>query len=63
MVELTITIKGNEQTYKQKFLTYEPFQMTDTDPYICQCIAESMSNAKIDPEDLKIKVRAALEVQ
>lgn len=61
MKELTVTIKGAEQTYKQKFLIYEDFTFDENDSVIKKCIDEALANAKIDPED--IKVRALLVVK
>ena len=53
--ELTVTIKGNEQTYKQKFLLYEDIMWSENDRVIKQCVEEALSNAKIEPEDIKIR--------
>ncbi len=59
--ELTVTIKGDEQTYKQKFLLYDEYQMNEEDPIVKKCIDEALANAKIEPDD--IKVRALLVVR
>ena len=53
--ELSITIKGDEQTYKQKFLIYDQFMWLETDPIIKNCIDEALSNTKIEPEDIKVR--------
>lgn len=60
-VELTVSIKGDDSTYKQKFLIYEDFNMKHDDPIIQDCIKQSLEIAKIIPED--IKIRAMLQVQ
>ena len=60
-VELTVSIKGDDSTYKQKFLIYEDFTMKHDDPIIQDCIKQSLEIAKIIPED--IKIRAMLQVQ
>jgi len=61
MTELTVIIKGAESSYKQKFLIYETFTWTESDPTIKQCVEESLSNTKIDPET--IMVRATIQYQ
>jgi hypothetical protein len=53
--ELTITIRGEDRTYKQKFLIYEPITLSDQDPTIQKCLQEALSAAKIVPEDIKIR--------
>lgn len=60
MIELSVTIKGEDSTYKQKFLIYDSIRLEESDPVIKRCIEEALSNAKIQPED--IKVRALLQV-
>lgn len=55
MTELTITIKGEESTFKQKFLIYEEYAMSENDPLIKKCVEEALSNAKIEPEDIKVR--------
>lgn len=61
MVELNITIKGEESSYKQKFLVYEEIVFKEDDPVIKKCLNEALSNAKIEPDD--IKIRALMVVQ
>ncbi len=55
MIELSVTIKGAESTFKQKFLVYEDFQFNDTDPIVKKHVEEALSNAKIEPEDIKVR--------
>ena len=52
--EITVTIKSDESTYKQKFLEYETFSFSQDDPVIKSHVAEALSNAKIEPDDIKI---------
>ncbi len=69
--ELTVTIKGSESTYKQKFLLYDVFEWTEDDPAIKACIEKAIANHKIEPEqdkdgsfaDVDIKVRGLLVIQ
>lgn len=55
MTELIVTIKGAESTYKQKFLLYEDYQMKEDDPIVKQCVETALANAKIEPEDIKVR--------
>ena len=52
---MTITIKGDDRTYKQKFLIYDPITLSDSDPTIQKCLQEALSAAKITPDDIKIR--------
>lgn len=61
MIELTVTVKGEESSYKQKFLCYQPVTMTLDDQTIKECVAQSLANAKIEPEDIKIRVLMVVE--
>lgn len=61
MVELTVSFKSEESTFKQKFLLYETFSLKDDDPVVKKCIHEALQNAKIEPDS--IKVRALLVVE
>ena len=60
MIELTVTIKGDDRNYKQKFLIYEPVTMTEHDPEIKKCLQEALSAAKI--ENPNIKIRANMDL-
>ncbi len=53
--ELTVTVKGDEQTYKQKFLLYEKFEWDEYDPIVKKCVQEALSNAKIEPIDITVR--------
>lgn len=55
MTELTVTIKGAESSYKQKFLLYDSYSFNENDPVIKQCVEEALANAKIEPEDIKVR--------
>ncbi len=62
MTELTVTIKGSEQTYKQKFLLYEEFTWSEYDETILNCIKEAQSNATFEEVE-DIKVRAMIQIK
>ena len=59
-VEVTISIKGEDSTYKQKFLVYEDFKMSGDDPLVMEMIKETQDQCKMIPDD--IKVRAFVQV-
>lgn len=61
MTELTVILKDTERTYRQKFLIYEDYTATDTDPIILQCIDDAKKNFQGEPEDIQIKI--SLEIQ
>ena len=54
--ELTVTIKSDDGTYKQKFPMYELYQVTPEDPLVKDCIEEAIANTKIVPDTVKIKI-------
>lgn len=55
MVELTVSIKGEDSTYKQKFLVYDEFHLHNDDPLIKEYIRTAKTNSNIIPETIKIK--------
>jgi len=62
MTELTVSIKGSEQTYKQKFMIYETFKWSFDDPIVLECVETAKSNAKI-PDIDDIKIRGLIVIQ
>ena len=54
-VELTVTIKGTDSTYKQKFLIYETVTMSDECPSVKECIEEVKKDYKGDVEEIKVR--------
>lgn len=61
MIEITVTIKGDESTYKQKYLCYEEFIFSESDPYVQALVKQALDSSKIEPVD--IKVRALIQYQ
>jgi len=59
--ELTVSIKGSEISFKKKFLIYEPYIFSQTDPVIQRCVNDTMSElqAMDDYSDIDIKIRAS----
>lgn len=54
--ELTVILKDDERTYKQKFLMYSDFYLVPEDPCIQECIALARKNFDGEPEDIQIRV-------
>jgi len=61
MTELTVVLKDDHRTYRQKFLIYENYTMSDDDDVIRMCITEAKMNFDGDPESIQIKVH--MEIQ
>ena len=61
MSELTVILKDSDRTYRQKFLIYEQYSMSDDDPVIRMCIEEAKKNFEGEPESIQIKIH--LEIQ
>ena len=60
MTAITVTIKGEDSTFKKNFLIYDEFQWSQDDPFIKASIAAALEDAKIEPDS--IKIRSTIEV-
>lgn len=58
--EITVILKDDERTFKQKILAYENYTIDTNDPYLQQCVAEAMAQAKFEPTDITIKISITL---
>jgi len=56
MSELTIVLKDEHRTYRQKFLVYQPYCIDVEDEYILQCIEEAKKNFDGEPDSIQIKI-------
>jgi len=56
MVELTVILKDDERTYRQKFLVYENIYAIPEDENIITCIAEAKKNFVGEPDEITIKM-------
>lgn len=55
--ELTVSVKGEDSTYKQKFALQGPaYAVSIKDPIVKQCVDEAVSNSKIVPEDISVRI-------
>ncbi len=56
MSELTVILKDSERTYRQKFLSYEGYEVSQSDPFILSCIEEAKKSFGHEAEDVQIKI-------
>lgn len=61
MTELTVILKDSDRTYRQKFLVYEHYTMSEDDNVIRMSIEEAKKNFEGEPESIQIK--AHMEIQ
>ena len=61
MTELTVILKDSDRTYRQQFLVYEQYSVSEDDPVILACIEQAKKNFQGDPETVQIKIH--LEIQ
>lgn len=61
MSELTVILKDEHRTYRQKFLIYEKYSVWEDEILILQCIEEAKKNFEGEPESIQIKIH--LEIQ
>ena len=54
--EMTVSLKGEESSFKQKFLIYDEIVMSPQHPVVERCIKEAMENFKLKPDIVKIRV-------
>ena len=58
--ELTVILKKEDKTYKEKFLIYEDFTVSPDDQTVKSCIQQAENTFKDVPEEVKIKVSAII---
>jgi hypothetical protein len=61
MNELTVILKDADRTYRQKFLIYEVYSVSEDDELILSCINEAKKSFDGDAESVQIKIH--LEIQ
>lgn len=61
MNELTVILKDSDRTYKQKFLIYEVYSVSEDDSLILECIEQAKKNFEGEPESVQVKIH--LEIQ
>lgn len=60
LAELTVIVRGDESTLRQKFLMYEEFTIRDDDPILKACISEAIDNFSGTVEDVKLRINVTL---
>lgn len=53
--EVTVIVKDVERTYRQKFLVYEQFCLSNDDPVLKMCIESALNNFQGEPDDIQVK--------
>jgi hypothetical protein len=61
MNELVVILKDDSRTYRQKFLIYEVYTVSEKDALILKCIEEAKKNFEGNPESIQVKIH--LEIQ
>ena len=61
MTEITVILKDSERTYRQKFLCYETYTVSETDPLIMSYIEQAKKGFNGEPEEIQVKIH--LEIQ
>lgn len=56
MNELTVILKDSDRTYRQKFLVYESYTVSDEDPVILSCIDKAKENFDGEPDEIQVKI-------
>lgn len=54
--ELTVVLKGEDKTYREKFLIYDDMQLCSDDPVIKDCINKAQANCKGPHEEVRLKI-------
>jgi hypothetical protein len=54
--EITVTIKDDEKTLREKFLIYDTYEVSDTDPIIKDCINKTMKSFGSEPTDIRVRI-------
>ena len=58
--EITVCIKGDEKSLRQKFLVYTDYKVSADDPTIKTCIATALQDFSGEPSDVTVKISLAV---
>lgn len=61
MSELTVVLKSEDRTYRQKFLIYEDYLVSLEDPIILQCIEDAKKTFEGEPDSIQIKIHMEMQ--
>lgn len=56
MSEITVILKDEERSYRQKFLIYEHYSVSHDDPVILACIEHAKKNFQGNADIVQIKI-------
>lgn len=56
MTELTVIFKDEDKTYRQKFLLYDVYTVSEGDAVILRCIEEARKNFDGETDTIQIKI-------
>jgi len=56
--EVTVIIKGDESTYRQKFLCYDPITIEHGSPILKDLVEQARESYKGEVEEIKIRIAA-----
>lgn len=59
--ELTVVIKDPEKTLRTKYLSYDKYEVSEHDPYIKDCIEQTLKNFAGQHESIQIKINLEVE--
>ena len=54
-IELTVTIKGDDSSFKKKYLIYEKATMSHEDPFVKECIIDAKSECKFEIDEIVVR--------
>lgn len=57
MIEVTITVKDDSQTLREKFTVHEPIQLSIDDPILKRLIEDTVGKFKGQPEEVIVKAQ------
>lgn len=61
MSELTVILKDEHRTYRQKFLMYADYKVSIHDPDVINCILEAKKNFEGDPDTITLKINMMVQ--
>lgn len=56
MSEIIVILKEGDRTYRQKFVSYNDFNVNERDPEIMKCVLEAKRNFDKEPEEIVVKI-------
>lgn len=59
--EATIILKGEDSTFKKKFLCYSPIRIDSECPHIMEMVEQAKAEYKGTPEEVILKITCKIE--